>query len=349
MKNPRFLVSALLLAVILLAIWLWNRPGLHEDTAPEITLAMSPYQDLAMIVNAEPLGLPKKYGTKVNLVTMAWEDILPAVASNGKSVDVGFGSLVEYLTKYDKLNAGAADPILYIQPLYVYKGGGFVALNPQIKPLTRDDLRDHDRMVKFLKYRIGAQKQSLYEMMIFTLARRSNVPLDSLHIFDTPMNDGLLAMASGSLDVSSAGLTQLNEAKRRGGSLILSMEDSGFADVTGFICRKSTLEKKRKQIEDLIRMWFDSVNYVLEDTKSHSQTSLTYLRQQAATQYTYDEYITALGQEFLPRTVNEANEALYKKGSAFDVSRIANEIEAYLVDTHLINQKRELPDPLVAR
>jgi ABC-type nitrate/sulfonate/bicarbonate transport system substrate-binding protein len=314
---------------------------------PELRVAIAPYQDLAMLVNVEPLGLEKRDGLDVRLITMAWEDILPAVASHGPTVDVGFGSLVEYLTKYHKLNDGASDPIVFVQPLYVYKGGGFVALRPEIQALDATALKDPARVAEALQLRFGAQKQSLYEMMLFTVARRAGVPTESLKITDISMNDGILALQSGSLDVTSAGLTQLNEAQKRGGHLVISMEDTGFADIVGFICRQSTLKERRSDIEALVRMWFECVDHVMADLEKNSEHSLIYLRQNAATQYTFEEYAAALSQEYLPRSLTALDEGLLRPSSPFDIERITREVIDYLIANDLVTDRPPTPDHLL--
>jgi ABC-type nitrate/sulfonate/bicarbonate transport system substrate-binding protein len=74
-------------------------PKPSNERSP-ISVAIAPYQDLAMLVNAEAAGIAQKHGIKVTLVTMAWEDILPSVGSRGKTVDVGFGSSMKgHLTR----------------------------------------------------------------------------------------------------------------------------------------------------------------------------------------------------------------------------------------------------------
>ena len=108
-----------------------------------------------MLVNAQDASIARTHGLMVRLVTMPWEDILPAVASAGRTVDVGFGSLIEYLTKYAKLNQPGSDAIVFLQPLYVYKGGGFVALEPSIGGLTPDALNDREAVRAFLRYALA--------------------------------------------------------------------------------------------------------------------------------------------------------------------------------------------------
>jgi ABC-type nitrate/sulfonate/bicarbonate transport system substrate-binding protein len=351
--NIRTVVTCTVAAAIAVAAVYFTTQGV-EFTAPtpsaaqaELSVAISPYQDIAMLVNAAPLGLTAKHAVHLNLVTMAWEDITPAISSAGKTVDVGFGSLVEYLTKYSKLNDGSSDPVLFVQPLYVYKGGGFIGLDGKLVPLNASALQDPQAVSSFLKYRIGAQKQSLYEMMIYSLARRAGVATASIKLFDTPMNDGLLALQSGSLDVSAAGLTQLNEARKHGGRMILSMEDTGFADVVGLICRRSVLQGKRAQIESLVQMWFESVDYVTADLAVNSKHSLDYLRKNAATQYSFDEYRAALSQEYLPRSVAELQAGVLAPGSKYEFGRIVREITDYLIENKIVGSRPPVPTPLV--
>ncbi len=256
MKKQTVILIFVAIIVVALSVVVVNRtkkPAEPEQVA-KLTVAIAPYQDLAMLVNAPKLGLDAKEGISVNLITMAWEDILPAVASAGETVDVGFGSYVEYLTKFAKLNEGTSDPVLYIQPLYVYKGGGFIGLSEEIVPFGPTDLVNPAAMQRLKSYKIGAQKESLYDMMLYSVARRASISPRELTVFDTPMNDGLLALETKSLDLAAAGLTQVTEARKRGGRLVISMEDAGFADITGFICRKSTLESKRELVKALIRV-----------------------------------------------------------------------------------------------
>jgi ABC-type nitrate/sulfonate/bicarbonate transport system substrate-binding protein len=219
-------ITRLTLAVAVATILLLS--SCNWSTKDKLTVAISPYQDIAMIVNIENLELEKKYNTEVDLQTMNWEDILPAIASSGKTVDIGFGSLVEYLTKANNINKDTKDPLLFIYPAYIYKGGGFITFIQNIPIINSTNFNDTSIVKSFLQNKIGAQKNSLYEMLLFNLARKNNVPYKDLKIFDTPMNDGLLATQNGSLDISSAGLTQITEALKNNGRVVLTWTTWGL-------------------------------------------------------------------------------------------------------------------------
>lgn len=338
MKQFTKLTLAVALATILLL------SSCNWSKKEKLTVAISPYQDIAMIVNIENLGLEKKYNTEVDLQTMNWEDIVPAIASSGRTVDIGFGSLVEYLTKANNINKDTKDPLLFIYPAYIYKGGGFITFNQNIPIINSTNNNDSSLVKSFLQNKIGAQKNSLYEMLLFNLARKNNVSYKDLKIFDTPMNDGLLATQKGSLDISSAGLTQITEALKNNGRVVLTMDDMGFADVTGFICKKSTLDKKRKQIEDLIHMWFDCVSYVMNDIDNNSKFSLNYLDQKAATKYTLEQYKTALSQEYFPLNIDEATKEIIFEGGKFSYKRISEDVIEYLLNNKIVEAKPTIPE-----
>lgn len=309
-----------------------------------ITVGIAPYQDIAMIVNINQLGLEKKYGVNVKLLTMAWEDILPGVASSGRTIDLGFGSLIEYLTKEQSVNPPGADPVLFIYPAYIFKGGAFITFDPHVSVLTKDSIKDPEPVKQFLSYRIGAQKESVYEMMIYSLARRGGVDFRSIKLFDTPLNDGILAAQRGSLDIAEAGLTQLSEARKQGGRVALTMEDLGFADVTGFICKKSTLDSEKPAIESVIKMWFESVHYVMKDIDRNSAVSLDYLRKHASTQYTLPQYKDALSEEFFPQSPEDVQATIISDAGQFSYRRIGQDVNSYLVTVRKIGKPSPVPE-----
>lgn len=338
-KRAATIITILCVIGILITYFMTNN---HKKQS--LKVAISPYQDIAMIVNIKNLELEKKYQTSVELLTMNWEEIVPSVVSAGETVDIGFGSLNEYLTKSNNINADTDDSLLFIYPAYIFKGGGFISFNKTVPTITSNNINDTTLVKSFLQNKIGAQKSSLYEMMIFSLAKKCNYPYSNLKLYDTPLNDGLLATQKGSLDISAAGLTQITETIKNNGKVVLTMEDLGFADVTGFICKKSILESKRAEIEDLIKMWFECVSFVYSDLPKNSKYSLKYLDEKAATKYTFEQYQTALSQEYFPLSIEEANRQIKANDGKFSYKRISDEISNYLTVNKAVTQKPKSPN-----
>jgi hypothetical protein len=334
------LIVAFVLVIGILTFFLLKAKRAGDDA---LVVAIAPYQDIAMIVNIHPLGLEEKYDMQVTLKTMAWEEILTSVASAGRTVDVGFGSLVEFITQEGNLNNGDDNDILFLFPAYIFKGGGFVTLDSSIPVLCRENIQNEELVREFLSKRIGVQRNSIYEMMIFSLANRFGIDFRSLNMFDITLNDGIFALQNRSLDITQAGLTQKNEILNRGGQINLTMETLGFADVTGFIAKRSTYNEKREQIENLIRMWYDCVAFVMADLENNSKHSLEYLRRNASTQYTIEEYKAALSQEYFPLSITEANREIIDDNGMFSYRRIAEDVANYLYTTGIVRQKPRLP------
>ncbi|MBS1504478.1 MAG: hypothetical protein JST32_20625, partial [Bacteroidetes bacterium] len=264
-------------------------------------------------------------------------------SSAGSTADVGFGSLVEYLTQENNLNNGGDDDVIFLYPAYIFKGGGFVSLNKKIPVLDKTAIKDTSLVHRFLTYKIGAQKNSIYEMMLFSLANHSHVDYNGLKLHDLPLNDGIYALESKSLDLASAGLTQINQIRKEGGQVNLTMEDLGFADVTGFICKKKTYKEKKDQIDNLIKMWFDCVSFVMADLDKNSAYSLAYLKKNASTQYDLNQYKIAIGQEFFPLSIGEVQTNILSDSGRFNYKAIANDVASYLHTVKKMQKKPAIP------
>jgi ABC-type nitrate/sulfonate/bicarbonate transport system substrate-binding protein len=342
-------LMALSAALLLLVIsGFMGRAGIAAEP-PALTVAIAPYQDLAMLTVYKKLGLEAKYGTRIQILTLPWEEIQPSLASAGKTIDVGFGSLIEFLTKYQNVNTANSDPLVYVYPAYVFKGGGFVSFNKNVPDLDEAPGFTEDRVRTFLSFKIGAGKNSMFDMMIFSLARRTGVPRSEIKLVDTTMADGLLAAEGGAIDAAAGGLTQRNEALEKGGRVVLTMEKLGFADLTGIICRQSTLDRRHKDIENLVKMWFDSVNYVYSDIDHNSAVPLDYLAKTASTKYTVASFKRALEAEYLPRSIADADRDMVAENGEFSIKRISGDISAYLVELGIAKVAPPTPMPIDIR
>lgn len=308
-----------------------------------LRVAIAPYQEMALLVNEKQLGLEKKYGTRLEILTLPWEEIPSAVASSGQTVDVGFASLPDYLAKVQNLNRQGDDPLLFIYPAWMFHGGGFVTFNPAVPEMNTQAIKNPNLIKKFLSFRLGIQKNSWGHMILWTLANSVGLKLSELPIIDTTLNDGFLAAENGSLDASQAGLTQRTEALKQHGRVVLTMDTLGLVDPGGFICKESVYKKRKKDIDALIRMWFDCANYVLSDLDHHSDTTIAYLKTNSSTKYTLAEFKRALSQEYIPKSVAEAEREIISGKGRYSLSRAAAADVAYLMDIGATKSPPQIP------
>jgi len=318
------------------------------NSAP-LRVAVAPYQDMAMLFSVKPLGLEKKYGTSLEFFTMPWEEIIPAVASAGQTVDVGFASIADYMCKAEHLNSQGDDPLLYIYPAYVFHGGAFMTFNPAMPVINAQTIKDPNVVKKFLTYKLGVQKNSCSHMLLWLLAHNAGIKFSTVPVIDTTLNDGMLAAENGSLDAAAAGLTQRTEALKRHGRVAVDMDTAKLVDITGFICKESVYKKRKIEIESLIRMWCDCANYVLSDIDHHSNAALAYLNANASTHYTISEFKRALSQEYFPRSIAAEEKDIVLNSGKYSIGRIARLCNQYLVDTGLTKTTQPAPQMITIK
>lgn len=340
--------SVVAVILVVLAAGYFLLAGQDEDEA-DIRIVISPYQDLAMLVNLKDLGLEEKYGTTVHIITIPWEEMYTTMLSASQPADVGFASFADYLTKASNLNKGSDDPLLFIYPAYIFKGGAFVSFKDDMVSISKETASDPTTLKAFLGRRLGLPKNTLYQMIVYDLAHRAGIDPKAVDFVDVGFDGGLLAAQAGDLDAAAVGLTQLTEARKQGGRVVLDMNSMKFSDVTGFIAKRSVIENKREHVLNVIRMWFDSVDYVLSDLDTNSSNSLTYLKKHAATQYTLESYKAALSHEYFPRTVEELESQLLSSSGAYPVKSIYEVMSAFLVAQGVVSDVPEFPEFLELR
>ncbi len=303
-------------------------------------MAISPYQDTAFLVNAKELGLEQKYSVKLELLTFPWEETLPALASAGETIDVGYANMSEYLTKSENLNKQTNDPVLFLYPTWVFKGSAFITFNPSVPEINKETVKDLALVKRFFSFKIGAPKNSSNQMLLYMLARKAGIKFSDLSVIDTTVNDGLLAAENGSLDIAAAGGTQRIEAEKRHGRVVLTMDTFGLGDIDGFACKESVYKKRKKDIDSLIRMQLECVNYVLSDLDHHSSTTLNYLRNNASTKHTLAEFKRALSFQYFPRSIEEIEREIISPKGKYSIDKQTAIVNQYLIDIGIIKTPR---------
>jgi len=306
-------------------------------------MAISPYQDTAFLVNVKPLELENKYHIRLELLTIPWEDIIPAIASAGRTVDVGYASLTDYLTKSENINKESNDPVLFIYPLYVFKGAGFITFNPSVPQLNSQTINNPVLVKKFLSFKIGVPKNSMCQMLLFMLTQKAGMKFLDSSFTDTTVNDGLLATENGSLDIAAAGVTQRTEAEKRHGRVVLTMDTFGTGDIDGLVCKESVYKKRKKDINSLIKMQFDCERYVLNDLDHHSAVILAYLKDNASTQYTLAEFKRALSHQYFPLTLAEVAKNIISSNGKYSIAKQTAIVDQYLMNIGVAKTPRQTP------
>lgn len=327
------------LSIVALLIFIGSR--FSKDTSP-IHYAISPYQDTAMPVIAESMGLYKKNDLNVELKTVAWEEIVPSLASAGKTIDVGIGSINTLLPRVENINVAGGGDVVFAFPFYVFKGAAllmqkktFTPLPEFIKKYPNDlDAAVKATMAQLKGKKVGVPQGTPYEQMLLAALKTAGMdPKKDIDLRYVKLADALPAFLSGNLDIIGAGVTQRTEAMRSGHTVFLDMESLGFAEIVGLVTTQSYAEKHKDELNKLIRIWFESVNSLLSNVDKNSKPVLDYLSKNASTKYSLDEYKTALKFQEFPRSLQQADNLLFKPSGKFYWKRTWNIVNDYLVTT----------------
>jgi ABC-type nitrate/sulfonate/bicarbonate transport system substrate-binding protein len=350
-KNEGQCKSKLITLSFLLVVFFLGACSGHTSTSPSNTetplrVALAPFQDSALITNEKQFDLEKKYGIKLQFVDVPAEELLSTLASAGQTVDVSYGCLTEYLIKSANLNRRDDDPIIFLYPLFVFRGGGFISFNPEVPEINSRTIHDRALVKKFLGYRIGSPKWTWADIMLFVLAKQVGMRFSDLHSTDIPLADGLLAAENGSLDVMAAGLPQMTECLKRHGRLVFGVDTIGFGEVIGLACKESVYKKRKKEIQAFIRLWIECANRSLSDIDHNCNPELAYLKAHASTQYTVDEFKRALALEYFPKDISEIKRELLSDSGKYSINQSTKTINQYLIDIGAIKIPISAPKPI---
>ncbi|MBA7620198.1 hypothetical protein ES703_27543 [subsurface metagenome] len=341
-------LAGMILLVAIVSIIMTSRP---KGLSPAISYGISPYQDTAMPVVAESLGLYEEHGLNVDLVSIDWENIVPSLASAGRTIDVAVGSINLLLPRAENINVKGGGDVVFFFPLYVFKGAAIMMQkDSRLTPLSEFLERypdDHDRAVRAAMEQIKGKKIGVppgtpYEQMLTAAARTAGLdPETDIDVRHVKLTEALPAFLAGDLDMVGAGVTQRTEAMRYGHKVFMDMESFGFAEIVGILTTKHFAEEHPEEMEKLVRIWFESVDTLMSDIDTYSKPVLDYLDQKASTKYTLEEYKKALTFQEFPRSVDEAQRLMMAPKGKFYWKRTWDIVNSYLVETG----KTEKPIP----
>jgi ABC-type nitrate/sulfonate/bicarbonate transport system substrate-binding protein len=341
MKHHALRIIVITPLLVLLVACSRNQP-------PPIQYGISPFQDTAMPVVAQSLGLYDKAGLNVQLVTLPWEDVIPSLASRGRTIDLGLGSINLLLPRTQNINIIGGGDVIFYYPLYVFKGAALMMhRNSGLRPVSyflklypndqRRALREAMQQIKGMT--VGLPQGTPYEQMLMAAFNAAGKDYrKEVDLRYVKLADALPAFLSNQLDIAGAGVTQRTEVERSGDQVFLQMDDIGFAEIIGIVTTKHFAETHKQQLADFIRIWFDGIDYLMADVDHHSAAVLSYLAKNASTKYTLDEYKKALNFQVFPRSEKEARELFFEASGRYYWKRTWDIVDDYLLTSGAIKQ-----------
>jgi ABC-type nitrate/sulfonate/bicarbonate transport system substrate-binding protein len=351
--NRKSTIAGASVVLVIVAIAGLSYYGLQWSTRPavepqEVRYGISPYQDLAMPKIAEGLGLYRKNNLNVELVTIAWEDIIPSLASGGKTVDVAIGSVNTFLPRAENINLQGGGDVVFYAPLWVFKGAALMMQpNSGMQPLSAFVAKypsDRDRAIKeaMLQLRgktIAVPEGTTFDQMLVAGLKIAGMnPRTDVNIRHVKLDDGVYAFLGHDVDIVGAGVTQRTELMRNGGRVFLDMESFGFAEITGIMTTRYFAAAHAEELAKLVQIWFESVQALFSNVDKQSEYLRAYLDKAASTKYTLEEYKGALEFKEFPRSATEAETLFISTDGTFYWKRNWDIINDFLLETKKITR-----------
>lgn len=242
-----------------------QQPG--PTTAPElvkIRLGISPFQDTMLPTIGVDKGWFKDEGLDVSLTTLAWNDVMTALAS--KSVDVAVNNTSGVISVANK-----APEVIYWYGYNPFDQGAALMGNPKsglktVKDFEAEGMTHEDAV-------IAAFKQLKGKTVVTTMATDmgkavvqafQKAGLDyktDAKIVDMDPDQGLAAFVSGTGDAFLGGIPQRTRATKEGMIVIASGPDLAPPPINGFVTTQDFANNNKDAMLRLQHVMFRIIRY----------------------------------------------------------------------------------------
>jgi ABC-type nitrate/sulfonate/bicarbonate transport system substrate-binding protein len=343
-SGKSLVAKGLLLATIAtLAIAILGAKAVAQQT---IRYGITPYQDSGLPVVPAMKGWYQEEGLKIELVPLAWGDVVTALSSG--AIDVAIYNFNSFLAPYENASQRSPKPVFYA-PVFVFKGEA-IMVHPDKGLQTvsaAGPAPDQQRSPMIAKVaaqlkgkRICVTKGTELEQIVLAALAKANLSQSDATIIYAAPEDCLAAFIARSVDAFAAGLTERVEARRHGAIELLTTSDVMMPVIDGLVTTDEFATKNQVALDKLVQIWFKTIRYIAEDVPSNSKEIREYLRTTASTRYSPEEYAIAWTFDIFPRNAAEANALFNQERSKFYWKKSWEDVGQFLVEHH---QAKSIP------
>src|SRR5271166_544891 len=235
----------------------------EEKNLTKISIGLSPFQDTLLPVIGKEKGWFEKEGLNVEFKTLAWNAIIPAVASS--AIDVAVYNTTGVVSVFNK-----QPDILFWYPWDIFAKGAALMGRPNIGLKTVEDFEKegmaHAEAVK-------ATIQQLKSKLVITTmgsdmgkavveaTRNNGLARDDFKIIDMDPDQWLAAFISGTGDAYLGGIPQRTRLNKEGYLTLVTGSDLAPVPLNGWITTKEFAEKNPEALLKLQHVMFKIIRY----------------------------------------------------------------------------------------
>jgi ABC-type nitrate/sulfonate/bicarbonate transport system substrate-binding protein len=336
-KSIKFeLIATVLLFIALIA-------GCRNDEQNTVKYGITPYQDSALPIVADSIGLYKDSNIDFKVVPLAWGDVVSALISG--AIDVAIYNFNSFQAPYENASRGSNKPVFYC-PTYVFKGqaimvhgdAGYTVFKDLPNENAEDRLNRLSNVINQLKgKRIGITEGTELEQIVLEALKIAKLdPAKDVKLIHASPEDALASFLSKDLDAFAAGLTERTEARRHGAIELLVTSDVTLPVIDGIVTTENYLKEHQQTLDSLVSIWFKTIRFMESDLSNNSKYIRNYLAKSASTRYSVEEYNIAWSFNIFPRNPIEAYELFLNNQSPYYWEKSWNTNNDFLIDSKKI-------------
>jgi NitT/TauT family transport system substrate-binding protein len=291
MKYQNRCVVFKLLAVILTVCLPLLAASSGKDLT-KMTIGLSPFQDTLLPIIGKEKGWFEKEGLDVEFKTLAWNAIIPAVASS--AVDVAVYNTTGVVSVYNK-----QPDLVFWYPWNIFAKGAALMGRPNIGLKTVNDFEKegmaHPEAVKATIQQLRSKTFVTTmgtDMGKAVVGATHNNGLDrsDFKIIDMDPDQGLAAFISGTGDAYLGGIPQRTRLNKEGYLTLLTGSDLAPVPLNGWITIKGFAENNPEALLKLQHVMFRIIRYTDANQDEIGKTITDRLNSETGAKMTVEDF-----------------------------------------------------------
>src|SRR3984893_4293886 len=266
--------------------------GAAEKAATKITIGLSPFQDTLLPSIGKEKGWFAEEGLDVDFKTLAWNAVMPAVASS--AIDVAVYNTTGVVSVYNK-----QPDVLIWYPWNIFAQGAALMGRPNIGLKTVKDFEQggmsHPEAVKATIQQLKSKTVvttmgSDMGKAVVEAARTNGLARDDFKIIDMDPDQGLAAFISGTGDAYLGGIPQRTRLNQEGFLTLVTGPDLAPVPLNGWTTTKGFAEKNADALLKLQHVMFRIIRYTDAHQDEIAKTITDRLNSETGAKMTIEDF-----------------------------------------------------------
>jgi NitT/TauT family transport system substrate-binding protein len=316
-----------------------------DDGLTKVTIGISPFQDTYLPYIGQVKGWFKEAGLEVELKTLAWNAVMPAVASG--SVDMAINNTTGVVSV-----ANTSPGVVYAYGFNPFTKGTALMVRPDGGIKSVEDLEsagaDHATAVKEaieqLKGKTVVTTEGTDMGKALDQALQSvGMTSDDVKVVDMDTDAGLAAFLSGTGDAYIGGVPERAKAEQEGMTAAIVGADLAPAPINGVVTTQKFLDSDEDAVLELVNVINRIVRYCNDNTDDCAKTITDQLNKTTAAGLT-----TAGFEQYWQNIEEYAGTAAEAKSMILDESGVAYWKKTWDGDNDYLTSTKAIPSAVDA-